>query len=193
MPRTGPRTAAGVLTVEPPANASTAGDAAAAAQGQTYLETWDLVRRRTIHFKVPGNASEGVLSPDLRWLAYASDETGTPQVYVQAFPGGGRPARVSGAGGRAPRWRDGGRALYFEAPDGGIMVARVAPGAAFRASVPRLLFHATEWSRTLLFDPGTPYDVSADGQRFILRQTAATTDAVLVQNWHAKLKGAGGQ
>jgi hypothetical protein len=128
----------------------------------------------------------------MRWLAYTSDETGNPEVYVQPFPAGGRPVRISREGGRTPRWSADGRQLFFEAPDGGILVAGVTPGADFQVTAPRLLFHAPGWSRPLFFDSGTPYDVSPDGQRFIVRQTASAADAVLVQNWPAKLEAKGG-
>ena len=73
------------------------------------------------------------------------------------------------------------------------MVVSVTPGSDFQPPFsPRLLFHAPGWTRSLFFDSGTPYDVSPDGQRFIVRQTASTKDAVLVQSWPAKLVGQGG-
>jgi len=165
---------------------------ATASQAHTFVAALELARGRTVRFNVPGNASEGALSPDMRWLAYTSDETGTAEVYVQPFPGGGRPVRISREGGRTPRWSADGRELFFEAPDGGIMAASVTPGADFQVAAPRLLFHAPGWTRPLFFDSGIPYAVSPDGQRFIVRQTASATDAVLVQNWPAKLEAKGG-
>jgi len=168
-------------------------DTVAAMQDHTFVAALDLAQGRTIRFNVPGNASEGALSPNIRWLAYTSDETGKPEVYVQPFPGGGRSVRISRQGGRAPRWRNDGRELFFEAPDGGILVAGVTPGDHVQATSPQLLFHAPGWTRPLFFDSGTPYDVSPDGQRFIVRQTASTKDAVLVQNWPAKLEAKGGK
>ncbi len=167
-------------------------DTATATHNRTFVAAFDLARGRTIRFNVPGDASEGALSPNMRWLAYTSDETGNPEVYAQPFPAGGRPVRVSRQGGRAPRWSADGRQLFFEAPDGGIMVATVTPGTDLQVAAPRLLFHAPGWSRPLFFDIGTPYDVSPDGQRFIVRQTASATDAVLVQNWPTKLEAKGG-
>ena len=167
-------------------------DTVAATQDHTFVAALDLQEGRTVRFNAPGNASEGALSPDMRRLAYTSDETGKPEVYVEPFPGGGPPVRVSRQGGRAPRWTSDGRHLFFEAPDGGILAASVTPGPEFQAASPRLLFHAPGWTRSLFFDVGTPYDVSPDGQRFIVRQTASTEDAVLVQNWRAKLAAQGG-
>ncbi len=168
------------------------GDTATASRDHTLVAAFDLAQGRTIRFNVPGNAGEGALSPDMRWLAYTSDETGNPEVYVQPFPAGGRPVRISRQGGRAPRWSADGRQLFFEAPDGGILSASVTPAADLRVATPQLLFHAPGWTRPLFFDTGTPYDVSPDGQRFIVRQTASSTDAVLVQNWRAKLETKGG-
>ena len=167
-------------------------DTATASQSHTFVAAFDLAQGRTIRLNVPGNASEGALSPSMRRLAYTSDETGNPEVYVQPFPAGGRPVRVSRQGGRAPRWRADGQELFFEAPDGGIMAVSVTPGADFQVAAPQLLFHAPGWTRSLFFDSGTPYDVSPDGQQFIIRQTAAATDAVLVQNWPTKLGAEGG-
>jgi serine/threonine protein kinase len=181
-----------VITNIPSPDARTSQDAAGTPQGHTSVAALDLAQGRTIRFKVPGNASEGALSPDMRWIAYTSDEAGTPEVYVQPFPGGGRSVRVSRQGGRAPRWTSDGRQLVFEAPDGGILVASVTPGPDFQPASPRLLFHAPGWTRSLFFDSGTPYDVSPDGQRFIVRQTASAKDAVLIQNWPAKLEAKGG-
>ncbi len=181
-----------VVTEIPSADTKSRQDSAAAPQDRTSVAALDLTSGRTIRFNVPGNASEGALSPNVHWLAYTSDETGKPEVYVQPFPAGGRPVRVSRQGGRAPRWRSDGRELFFEAPDGGILVASVMPGPGFQASAPKLLFHAPGWTRSLFFDTGTPYDVSPDGQRFIIRQTASTKDAALVQNWAAKFNAKGG-
>jgi len=181
-----------IVTDNPAWVAGSRRDTATASRDHTLLAAFDLARGRTIRFDVPGNASEGALSPDMRWLAYTSDETGKAEVYVQPFPAGGRPVRVSRQGGRTPRWRADGRELFFEAPDGGIMAASVTPGTDFQVAAPRLLFHAPGWTRPLLFDSGTPYDVSPDGQRFIVRQTASATDAVLVQNWPVKLGAKGG-
>ncbi len=181
-----------IVTDIPLADTKSRQDTATARQDHTSVAALDLAPGRTIRFNVPGNAGEGALSPNMHWLAYTSDETGKPEVYVQPFPAGGRPVRVSRLGGRTPRWRSDGRELFFEAPDGGILVASPTPGPGFQASVPKLLFHVPGWTRSLFFDIGTPYDVSPDGQRFIVRQTASTKDAVLVLNWAAKLEAKGG-
>jgi serine/threonine-protein kinase len=138
---------------------------------------------------VAGSTSEGHLSPDGRWIAYRSDETGTSEVFVRPFLRSGRAIPVSREGGREPRWRADGRELFFESPDGRIMSVEVTPAPELLLSSPTTLFQAPGWSRPLFFDAGTPYDVSPDGELFAVRMTASSTTAVLVQNWFARLRG----
>ncbi|MGE0041933.1 MAG: protein kinase [Vicinamibacterales bacterium] len=103
------------------------------------------------------------VSPDGRWLAYMSDETGRFEIYVRPYPDveAGR-WQVSTAGGRTPRWTSGGRELVYLRDDG-IESARVAPGETFRAGAPRRLFAAAA-SGTI----GPDFEVTSDGQRFLL-------------------------
>ena len=83
---------------------------------------------------------EARFSFDGRWLAYQSDESGRPEVYVRAFPGPGGKRQISVGGGSEPRWGRGGRGLYYR-QGGAVMVVTVtAAGADFVASVPRRLF-----------------------------------------------------
>jgi hypothetical protein len=148
------------------------------------------VREKTLTsaFASTSNIAEGTVSPDGGWLAYRSEETGTWEIFVRPFKRPGAAMRVSTDGGRLPRWRADGRELFFQTPDGRIMSAAVTPGATLRIETPRALFHAAAWSRQLFFDGGTSYDVSGDGQRFVLRMTPVGNAAVLVQNWRAKLR-----
>jgi Tol biopolymer transport system component len=90
-----------------------------------------------------GDAGGGpfCFSPDGRWIAYTSDESGASQVYAVPY-GGGRKAQVSVDGGRMPRWNPAGGELFF-LDDAGLMVAAVEPvadGGAFRAGIPVRLF-----------------------------------------------------
>src|SRR6185295_7734481 len=87
-----------------------------------------------------GNAAQGKMSPDGRWLAYASDESGHWQVYVQPFPPTGEQQQVSVNGGSEPRWRQDGRELFFMSPSHQIMAVTVSGGKAFSASPPVMLF-----------------------------------------------------
>jgi serine/threonine-protein kinase len=114
------------------------------------------------------NVTDGQLSPDGRWMAYVSDESGTTEVYVQAFPGHGEKHRISTAGGSNPTWARNGRELYYLQPMPSGKVAMVAvdfaPGDTFRVSIPRTLFEGK-----LKADyPMRNYDVTPDGQHFIM-------------------------
>jgi len=143
-----------------------------------------------------GTASAGVVSPDLRWLAYVSDETGELQVYLRPFRRAGAPMRVSADGGGTPRWEADGRHLFYITPDGRIMRVAVPAGPDLHPGTPELLFRAPRWSMRLFADQAggqqltTPYDVSPDGQTFYVRQrTEETAAATLVLNWQALLGG----
>jgi Tol biopolymer transport system component len=107
------------------------------------------------------------VSPDGRWLSYSTDESGTPQIVVQPFPAvGDGKWQVSTSGGIEAKWRRDGRELYYLGLDGTIMAVPIEPGATFDAGPPVALF------KTGIVVPGfvteTYYDVTADGQRFIV-------------------------
>ena len=133
------------------------------------------------------NVSEGAISPDGRWLAYQSDESGTVEVFVRALRGQGVTTPVSRDGGRTPRWTHDGRELVFIAPDGRVMSAAITPGPELRSATPVEQFRAPGWSRNLFFETsGVPYDVSPDGARFVFRLPAASgAAAALLENWPA--------
>lgn len=160
--------------------------------GGTELWTYDRATGETAPlFSSPRfSALEGAVSPDGRWLAFRSDETGTWEVFVRPFLAPGAARRISPDGGRSPRWRADGRELFFQSPDGQIPSVEVqdAADSDFRHSPPRVLFAAPAWSRHNFFDVGTSYDVSPDGQRFAMRMTATVPNAVLIRNWKALLR-----
>ena len=86
---------------------------------------------------------QGRFSPDVRWIAYASDESGRSEIYIQPFPAppnGGSKIPISRDGGSEPRWRRDGKELFYFSPDGKLMAADVTEGPTFKASVPRTLF-----------------------------------------------------
>jgi eukaryotic-like serine/threonine-protein kinase len=88
----------------------------------------------------PFNQRWGTISPDGRWLAYASNESGKPEIYVQSFPTPGSKHQVSLGGGIYPLWRNDGRELQFTAPDGvTVMSVDVQTGPEFRSGTPRAL------------------------------------------------------
>jgi Tol biopolymer transport system component len=115
----------------------------------------------------PFSETGAQFSPDGRWVAYQSNETGRFELYVQSFPGPGGRWQVSSGGSEFPRWRSDGRELYFVEPGGGLMSAEIKAGEAFEAGTPRPLFQA----RIKRFFGGAQYDASPDGQRFIVNMS----------------------
>ena len=130
--------------------------------------------------------SAAALSPDGRWLAYHSDESGRQEVYVRPFLGPGPQSRISREGGAFAVWRGDGREIFFATDDGKLMAVDETMGVTFAAGDPKLLFPTR-----LRRGPGREYDVSPDGQRFLV--TVAPADEIippitLVQNWPGLLK-----
>jgi len=128
----------------------------------------------------PDNHSNGQFSPDGQWIAYQSDESARYEIYVAPFPGPGGKRQISTAGGDQPRWRGDGKEIFYMSPENRLMAADLSTGAVTP------LF-ATPFVRA----GGMNYDVSADGQRFLVRILPSRTDAdpiAVVQNWVAGLK-----
>ncbi len=134
------------------------------------------------------NAMHGRLSPNGRWLAYASDESGELQVYVQPFPATGEKRQISPDGGSEPRWRRDGNELFYLASDNKLMSVPIPGGNAFDRGVPKALFD----TRVPL--TGNPYRsnyaVTADGQRFLVntRIEDAPSPINVILNWTALLE-----
>ena len=130
-------------------------------------------------------------SPDGRWMAYVSNESGKNEVYVRAFPFDGSKRQVSTQGGLEPMWRGDGKELFYLAPDRRLMSVVVKSGSRFEASLPTLLF---ETRMSVAFSPSytrNQYVVSADGQRFLINQPPAgvpSSPITVVVNWQAALK-----
>jgi eukaryotic-like serine/threonine-protein kinase len=136
----------------------------------------------------PIDAASVRFSPDGRWAAHVSQESGQPQVFVSPLPPTGERWPVSTTGGVQPAWRGDGRELYYLAPDGSLMAVPIAMGPTFEAGVPVPLFGTRELVG-LFRIPG--YRPTADGQRFLLNavregdQAATTTTLEVVLNWAA--------
>ena len=96
----------------------------------------------TVALASPFFEQDPTFSPDGRWLAYASDESGRDEVYVRSYPGTEGKWQVSVAGGSEPRWSPDGRELLYTSEDLSLMAVDVTPGEGFRAGVPQLLFEA---------------------------------------------------
>jgi Tol biopolymer transport system component len=126
-------------------------------------------------------------SPDGKWLAYANNETGRYEVYIQPFPSGAGRWQVSTAGGATPKWRKDGKELFFFSTDGQIMAVDVGQNSAsLQLGTPHVLFKATTVS-----GPSGPYTVSADGKKFVMNTVlpqTLTEPLTLITNWPADLK-----
>jgi eukaryotic-like serine/threonine-protein kinase len=137
----------------------------------------------------PGDQQYAQFSPDGKWVAYVSDETGRNEVYVAPFPKTGAKWQVSQNGGMLPRWRrDGAELLFAGFNSGQFMAAKVnGRGANFEVGEVRELFTMNNMSPSIASEQ---YDVSADGKHFLVITTgeAGTLPLTLVQNWRAELK-----
>jgi Tol biopolymer transport system component len=140
------------------------------------------------------NESCGQLSPDSHWMAYVSDESGRPEVYVRPFPAGEGQVKIPIAGGEQPHWREDGKELFFVGGDGKMTAVAVKAVAgtkrSFEVGSLQLLFEAH-----LIESPNSlnlQYDVTADGKRFLLDTTAGGSTSAptltAVVNWDAGLK-----
>ncbi len=132
------------------------------------------------------NETHADVSPDGKWMAYGSDETGRSEIYVQSFPVPGAKRQVSAAGGDQPRWRNDQKELFYLAPDGKLMSveARTEPG--FEAGIPVPLFSTHVPSIPLVGNDRNQYLVTADGQRFLVNRVAVEdlpTPITIVINW----------
>jgi hypothetical protein len=122
-------------------------------------------------------------SPDGRWIAYESDESGDSEIYVALTEGAGEKRRLSPAGGRSPRWRRDGHELYYIAPSGFVMALPVTLGARLEAGAPVPLFRV---------DSGIEnYDAAAEGSRFLVSMPAEKereSPIRVILNWPAALE-----
>ena len=129
----------------------------------------------------------GQFSPDGKWVAYNSSESGRQEVYATPFPGPGGKRQISTGGGGYPRWRSDGKEIFYAARAGRLMAAAITEkGDTLEVGrIMPLMFSAFPAS------PGYQYDVSADGQRFLAVVPPEQSNAApltLVQNWVAGLK-----
>jgi serine/threonine-protein kinase len=117
-----------------------------------------------------------VVSPDGRWLAYVSNESGEPQVNVQAFPGLGSRVMISREGGEEPRWSKDGRELFYLSSRNDIMVVEVRAGGRFSAESPKVLIPSAG-----------NFDVDPTGQRFLILKQERPEQLQAVVNWFGEL------
>jgi eukaryotic-like serine/threonine-protein kinase len=161
-----------------------------AIEGRTNPKLWAMPvgdRKPSPVIDATFGVSQGQISPDGRWVAYASNESGKWEIYVAPFRGAGGNWKVSSEGGSEPRWRRDGKELFYLGPDGTLMVVSVKGGPTFEADAARPLFE-TRLRQPISSADLFSYDVSADGQHFLVNTdvgevTSSPLTAVL--NWTA--------
>ena len=146
-------------------------------------------RKAQPFLRTPFNESVPRFSPDGRWLAYISNESGRYEVYVQPYPGPGGKWLISTEGGTEPAWNSNGRELFYRSGDK-MMAVDIATQPSFTAGKPRVLFEG-RYVPTPATSPN--YDVSPDGQRFLMlkpseQEASAPTQINVVLNWFEELK-----
>jgi eukaryotic-like serine/threonine-protein kinase len=154
---------------------------------------WDIWMTSTAAGKAPRplvqtrfDEIQGRVSPDGKWIAYASNETGRFEIYVQEFPVTGAKWRVSNSGGSDPKWRGDGNELFYVSLDGSVMAASVRPNARFEADPPERLIGAA------LPNPVEPftsnYTVTKDGERFLVKVPSERAPIVVLVGWAARVR-----
>ncbi len=116
-----------------------------------------------------GSEANGQISPDGKWVAYASDESGNWEVYVTSFPGAAGKWQVSRGGGTEPRWRGDGREIFYIGPNGMLTAVSVNGASAFVTGTPAPLFQIRGRAPISSTDVFT-YDVAKDGKRFLVNR-----------------------
>jgi eukaryotic-like serine/threonine-protein kinase len=162
---------------------------------QTKSDLWVLPlqddRKPTAFLRTKFNESSGRFSPDGRWIAYTSDESGSDEIYVREFSSGSAQGSsdasgrwlISKGGGTDPRWRGDGKQLFYVASDGKLMSVDISAKPVFQVGAPRPLFQ---------LPPGViGFEVTADGRRFLIGAPLAQSASVpftVVLNWQSMLK-----
>ena len=163
---------------------------------KTKYDLWVLPlegqRKPQVYLQTPFNEGTGRISPDGRWVAYLSDESGRYEIYVRPFPNAnGGKWQISTDGGQEISWAPNGKELFYRTGSRRqrMMVVDVQTQPSFVASTPRLLFEAPYYSRGTT---GADYWVSPDGKRFLMiktpEQKETSTQINVVLNWFEELK-----
>jgi len=171
---------------------------------ETKIDLWVLPmegdRKKKKWLATEYNEMDGRFSPEMRWIAYVSDEEGAYEVYVREFSPHFSaeeteslvPWRISQGGGMGPRWRNDGRELYYRTPDGDVMAVEITFKPTFRVGIPETLFSApSAWSFYANFNAFVTWDVNGEGSRFLLpvpvEETAQAPFNVVI-NWTSLLE-----
>jgi eukaryotic-like serine/threonine-protein kinase len=152
-----------------------------------YASVADL--KPTQFLKAVSTLKTALFSPDGKWVAYASNESGKWEIYVTTFPDAHGKWQVSTAGGTQPRWRGDGKELFYLSPDDKLMAVPVKIGANFDTGTPTALFQAYPRETVAATSEQFFYDVSQDGQKFLINTQlkSAIRPMSVVLNWPSKL------
>ena len=143
--------------------------------------------------------AEPQISPDGRYVAYQSDESGKGEIYVRSFPDVTKGKwQVSSGGGDSPLWSPDGRELFYRSGDA-TMAVEVETEPTFKRGNPKILFRGTYFSTTFQKIASTPWDIHPNGKKFLMIKPAASTGAAptaaspqpkinIVVNWFEELK-----
>jgi serine/threonine-protein kinase len=138
----------------------------------------------------PFSELESEFSPDGRWIAYESNESGAYEIYVRPFPKGSGKWQISTGGGRYARWSPAGKELFYRTSDGVMAVSVDTSGSSFRADKPRRLYQGPFVRHPAAAD----YDVAPDGKRFVMfrsddaEEESKHTHLTFVSNWFEELR-----
>jgi len=131
--------------------------------------------------RTPFSESQARYSPGGEWIAFVSEESGRPEVYVVRANGQGETRRISPSGGSLPRWQGDGKELFYLAANGDLLSVATQLGGGFAAGSPSVLFTATP--------PPGDFDVSPDGRRFLFQEgVAQDVPLTVVVNWTAEAR-----
>jgi dipeptidyl aminopeptidase/acylaminoacyl peptidase len=149
-------------------------------------------RKTRVYLRTDFDERNGRISPDGRWMAYSSNESGELEVYVRTFPdanGGKWPVSVGGGG--QPEWRQDGKELFYLSPELKVLSVEVKAGlGGFQASRPRVLF-ARPRGGLGYTNLGMDYAVTADGQRFLANtalEDGVSSSITVLTNWTLGLR-----
>jgi len=142
--------------------------------------------------KTPFDERDGQFSPDGKWIAYQSNETGRFEIYVQPFPGPGGKFLISANGGIQPRWNKNGKEIFYVSANSQMMAAPVNPspdGQSLETGTPAILFPVRIVDGLGVSNNKQQYDVSSDGQRFLVNLDTyedKTSPITLILNWRGE-------
>ena len=143
-----------------------------------------------LFLKANASLSNARFSPDGKWIAYSSNESGRWEVYVTSFPDARGKWQVSSNGGEQPRWRGDGKEIYFVSPDAKLMAASVETKSEFESGTPTVLFQTDPRERVATTEV-IIYSVSRDGQRFLVNtnyNNGSEHPMSVVLNWKSETK-----